>query len=385
MTATSWLVTAAAGLICSWIVSPPISTAGRAAWAALGIGFLASASLLAFEHRAVLVVALPIAAVSAPLAVIRRHRAGAQTQEIPAARTRVAIAVIGGLLFAFGVNVAVLNPQSMWAGPVLVLGAALAAGVVPFHRPSTETVRAAPADIRAPATLMLGPALWMPLTRWAPTHAWIGQTGTLLPLLTLWLGAFLVLARGDLPRLSSATFLFVAGQVATASILTKETAFDVAVAVTAPLMLVVLLISKLERNSNTREVSELGGLARRLPRLSIALLAAVFWLLGTAAFTAPSLLIGIGLHGRETTSAWQTLREIWPVYIPHVIALWGWLVVLRDLLVGPDRLPLFPEPLRDRVTMPQADRALEDLTAKELVAVIGFAVVASAASLSAAS
>jgi hypothetical protein len=375
MTPLSWLVTAAAGLICSWIVSPPISTAGRAAWAALGIGFLASVSLLAFDHRAVLVVALPVAAAAAPLAVIRRHRAGTQTQEIPAARRRIVLAVTGALLFAFGVNIAVLNEESTWARPLLILGAAIVAGVLPFHRPSTETLRAAPADIRTPVILMIGPALWIPLARWIPPSEWGGLSAT-LPLLTLWLGGFLILAKGDLPRLASATFLFIAGQAATTAVAASRPGVAIAGSITAPLMLVVLLISKLERNCSTREVSELGGLARRLPRLSIALLAAVFWLLGTAAGPATCMLIGRALHGRPLTTVWQALREIWPVYVPQMLAVWGWLLVLRDLLVGPDRSPQFPEPLRDRVSVPQANLPLDDLTTSELAALIAFIVIA---------
>jgi NADH:ubiquinone oxidoreductase subunit 4 (subunit M) len=375
MTPLSWPVTATAGLICSWIDSPPVSTAGRAAWAALGIGFLGSVALLAFHHRAVLVIALPIAAVSAPLAVIRRHRAGAQTQEIPAGRRRIVLAISGALLFAFGVNVAVLNEESTWARPLLILGAAIVGGIVPFHRPSTETLRAAPADIRTPAILMLGPALWIPLARWIPPAAW-GSLSSTLPLLTLWLGAFLVLARGDLPRLVSATYVFVTGQIAMTALAGPGLVMPVAGSITAPLMMVVLLISKLERNSGTREVAELGGLARRLPRLSIALLAALFWLLGTAAAPATRTLIEHALQGRPLTTMWAAIREVWPVYIPQVVAVWGWLLVLRDLLVGPDRTPQFPEPLRDRVSAPQADRPLEDLTIRELAAIIVFAVVA---------
>ncbi len=374
MSTLLWFATGAAGLACSWIVSPPASTAGRAAWAALVLGFLASAGLMAFDHRAALVLALPIAALSAPLAVIRRHRAGSQTQEIPAARGRVVAVLLGTLLFALGVNVAALNPAATWPESVLALGAALIAGVLPFHRPVTQSLRNAPADIRAPAVLMFGPALWIALARWTPHPAWSGLA-TLLPLLTLWLGSFLILARGDLPRLASATVLFATGQVATASIFSTSAASAVAASLTAPLMLVTLLISKLERNSGTREISELGGLARRLPRLSIALAAAVFWLLGTAVLAAPQSLMAASLHGRPTTSAWQALGEIWPVYVPQVIALWGWLLALRDLLVGPERSLLFPEPLRERVSTPQADRPLEDLTAREFAAVVVFTMI----------
>lgn len=375
MTAISWLITGIAGLACSWIVSPPVSTAGRAAWTALVIGFLASIALMVFDHRAVLVIALPIAALSAPLAVIRRNRSGSQTQEIPAARGRVGVAVLGWLLFALGANVAALNNQSQWATSVLLLGAALVAGVLPFHRPSTETLRATPADIRAPAVLMLGPALWLVLARWTQPH-WSGSLTTVLPLLTLWLGAFLVLARGDIPRLSSAALLYAAGQTATAAVHMPGTAMSVAAAVSAPLLLVVLLLSKLERNSETRDLFELGGLAQRLPRFSVAFAAAVFWFVGTAASTPIRTLIELATAGRPMTSAWRMLAELWPVYVPHVVALWGWTTVLRDLLVGPVRTPLFPEPLRDRVTMPPAERPVADLTIGELAAVIGFAVIA---------
>jgi hypothetical protein len=375
MTASSWLVTAAAGFACSWIVSPPVSTAGRAAWAALTIGFFATASLLAFDHRAALVVALPVVVASAPLAVIRRHRAGVQTQEIPAAHRRLWIGAFGTLLFALGVNIATLNPEAQWAGPVLVLGAALVAGILPFHRPSTETLRAAPADIRTPVLLLLGPALWMALVHWMPQRSFSGYS-SLLPMLTLWLGAFLVLARGDIPRLSTAALLYAAGQVGMSAVGSTVVAANVAAATTAPLLVVVLLLAKLERSSETRDLSELGGLALRLPRYSIALLVAVFWLIGTASATPLRMLLTLALNGQLPTSPCNAFREVWPVFMPHVIAVWGWLIVLQGLLVGPARSPLFPEPLRDRVSMPPADRPLEDLSTKELAALIGFAVIA---------
>ena len=375
MTAGAWIVTAVAGLACSWIVSPPTNTAGRAAWAALCIGFLASCGLLTFEHRAVLVVALPIAAVAAPLAVLRRHRAGRGTLEPAAVRGRVRMAVIGGMLFAFGVNVAVLNAEARWTWPVILLGAAIVAGALPFHRPTTETLRAAPADIRAPAVLLLGPALWMAVAKWTPSQAGGGVSAT-LPLLTLWLGAFLILSRGDLPRLCAAALLFATGQVTTTAALNPAEAATVAGAVSTPLVLVVLLLSKLERAANTRDFLELGGLASRAPRLSVALLAVVFWLAGTAAAVPARTLIELALAGRPLGSAWQAVREMWPVLVPHAIAVWGWTIVLRDLLVGPARSPLFPEPLRDRVTMPAAERPLEDLTATELAAIAGCAAIA---------
>jgi len=373
MTALSWLVTAAAGLGCSWIVSPPNTTAGRAAWAALVIAMLATAGLMTVDHRAMLVVALPLAAAATPLAVIRRHRAGSQTQEIPAARGRVVIAIVGAFLFALGVNLAAIDDESRWAGALLLTGAALVGGVLPFHRPSTECLRAAPADIRAPALLTLGPALWISIARWAPSTVSVGAT---LPTLTLWLGSLLVLARGDLPRVCSAAFLFAAGQVALAAVSGPQAAMAVAGSLTAPLMLVVLLLSKLERNSGTREVTELGGLARRLPRFSVALAVAVFWHVGTAALPSCRLLLEIAVSGRAEVSIGQLLRDAWPVYVPMVIAVWGWLLLLRDLLVGLPRSPLFPEPLRDRVATPQADRPLDDLTARELAAVIAFALIA---------
>ncbi|QDT54491.1 hypothetical protein Pan44_25240 [Caulifigura coniformis] len=375
MTELSWLATAAAGLACSWIVSPPNSTAGRAAWTALVIAFFATVCLMTLTHRAALVIALPLAAAATPLAVIRRHRAGSQTQEIPAARSRVVIAIIGAFLLALGVNVSALSERSPWGAAAALTGAALVAGILPFHRPSTECLRAAPADIRAPALLMLGPGLWISLARWLPAQS-AGSIGATLPILTLWVGALLMLARGDLPRICSATFLFAAGQVAFAAVSGAKSAMAVAGSLTAPLMLVVLLISKLERNSGTREVSELGGLARRLPRLSLALTAAAFWLVGSAALPGCRTLLDIAISGREEISIGRLVGDAWPVYVPFVMAVWGWLLLLRDLLVGLPRSPLFPEPLRDRVATPQADRPLDDLTTIELAAVIGFSVTA---------
>jgi len=375
MTEASWLILAAAGLVSSWIVSPPVSTAGRAAWTALAVGFVAAACLLIFDHRAVLVLALPLAVASAPLAVIRRHRAGVQTQEIPAGHRRIQVAVAGAFLFALGVNIGALNPDAQWAGAVLAAGGLLVAGLLPVHRPSTETLRAAPADIRAPAVLMLGPALWMALARWSPPHAFSGVS-PVLPLLTLWMGAFLVLARGDLPRLSAAALLFAAGQVGMAARGSAPLAASVAASLTAPLMLVVLLLAKLERNAETRDFSELGGLAVRLPRFSMALLATVFWLVGTAAATPLRTLLALALNGRTPVSAWNAVGETWPVFVPHIVAVWGWLIVLRDLLVGPARLPMFPEPLKSRMSTPLPQRPLVDLSWREVAAIGGFAAIA---------
>jgi hypothetical protein len=364
-----WLlpVIGVAGLVASWRLLPPTSRASRAAWVMIGIGASVAIGLQWVDHRALLVLGLPIVAAASPAAFWRRTRASQADLSTVIAARRLNWSMVGVVLFLFGVTQAAVRPQSDWPLWFALAGAICVGGFAPVHRPVTELIRHAAADIRMPLILLLGPLTWAVLAKWFSHEAAarFGSHSTLLlagPMLSLWLGALLILSRGDLGRLSAAAFLFAAGQSGIATTMSLSAGMEVITAQAAPLLLVTLLMAKLERMAGTHETAELGGLAHQVPWFAAALAVSWMWFCGVAGL-APLRPLWTAWIQQEVGRF--SVTNIWPLLVPQVIAVWGAVRFLDDLLLGTPRAPMFPEPLRDRAPASPATQLLTDLTGGE--------------------
>jgi formate hydrogenlyase subunit 3/multisubunit Na+/H+ antiporter MnhD subunit len=144
-----------------------------------------------------------------------------------------------------------------------------------------------------------------------------------------------------------------------------------------PLMAIALLLAWLETTYGSRELSEFRGLARRLPVLALLLIISVLWFCGL-----PGLSVFPGLWkawvAREQSGFLPGFESIslWPLLVPQVIVLWGWLRLLDALLLGPERLPQMPDALAERVELRQfGERLPEDLGRRERWTLTGLVAV----------
>lgn len=363
-----------AGLGVSFSFHPPRSMASRAAWLMIAIGAAVAIGLQWADHRALLILGLPIVVAAAPGAVWRRTRGSQDDLPLLCAIRRLNWSMAGVLLFLFGVTQTAWRPEAQWPLWFTLAGTLILGGFCPVHRPATELIRHASPDLRPAITLLMGPLTWAVLAKWFSRDAAmrLGSQSSLLfagPLISLWLGALLILARGDLGRLSAAAFLYAAGLAGTAMCFSTVVAIEVITALAAPLFLVVLLMARLERMTGSRETGELGGLLTRIPRFSIAFALSWMWFCGIAGLAPLRPLWTAWIVSEMPTDGRFRFTQLWPLLVPQIIVVWGTVRFLEDLLFGVPRIPTVPEPLRDLMPAAPINQNLVDLTLGECAAV----------------
>jgi NADH:ubiquinone oxidoreductase subunit 2 (subunit N) len=201
----------------------------------------------------------------------------------------------------------------------------------------------------------------------------------MLALLTQWLGAFLILARGDLSRLTAAIVLMASGQIAGAVLLPASAGSGVAWLVSAglivPVAAIASLLAWLQQTYGSHEFNDYHGLSRVLPRFSAALTVAVLWFCGVPLLSVFPGLWAIWMH-RIPFAGLETFA-LWIVLVPQLIAAWGGLRILDGLLLGEPRLPKMPEILNDRIEihggirLPDRDLERPELSAAAILVAIG--------------
>jgi formate hydrogenlyase subunit 3/multisubunit Na+/H+ antiporter MnhD subunit len=269
-----------------------------------------------------------------------------------------------------------------WSGVPMIVGFSLLTGCLPFHRPVATALRQVPPAMRVMFYLSATAAMWAGVVRFlvplmATSIADLGWLLRPLAVLMLWLGALLVLSRGDLPRLIAAAVLYASGLLAVPLALTGGAAHDATRLLLAgqiPLLCaVIVLLGWVQMSFDSIDFSEFGGLANLLPRFSTALTVCVLGLCG-----APLLSVFPGLW-----TAWISIASVqaagadgvldvslWQMLIPQLIAVWGWVRILDGLLRGAPRTPAMPSVLIDRVEIiPASTTPPRDLSARELAAI----------------
>jgi formate hydrogenlyase subunit 3/multisubunit Na+/H+ antiporter MnhD subunit len=281
-----------------------------------------------------------------------------------------------------GTRAGVWNQLSPWVGVCFVVGGAILSGCFPFHRPLAVAVRASRPWNRLLMWLLATTPFWALLIRLrtslaqpflAETYSW------LLPLtqISLWLGALLVVAQGNMPRMLSAATLYASGAIATAYVSPAETGTQAAtllfVGLLPALAGLFLLFAWLETGFESADFHEFRGLAKTSPRWTAALVICVLLLCGL-----PGLPVYQGLW-----LSWQTRAalastppfagpSLFAVLLPQLLFIWGWLRLLDTLLLGQPRLPTMPDALMDRADVIDISPGKpQDLSNRELLAVAG--------------